>query len=861
MPPLVKRMIAALMTGVFICAAAGGQTRKFYIANDDHTDYMWAADAAACRTAFLDMLDYYLDLAETTAGAESDFQNRFSCDGSYWIRTYEQNRTAAQFERLIGRIRSGHITVPMTLLNLCYGGMPAEAVLRSLYYAGRLERRYGLKFKLALAQENQALPYGLGSLWAGAGASFSWKGICGCSSRIPDAWNRPYDMYWWTGPDGSRLLMKWYSQIRQDGYGVGGYAEARRVPGIIEEAETSADFRGRVPYDIVGLFGYGGDDLISRTDTVVKAARSATTAAREVVCSNETDFFEDFRRIYGDSLPSLGASFGNEWDLLSASLAEVSGSVKRGVEKLRAAEALAALAALKDPAFMKARAVTRDEAWIDLGLYFEHAWTADGNVSRGARAAWERERAAGFLGYVDALWEDARKALGSRIRKEGVAKRYFVFNPLGWERNDFADLPFTGAGPVRVIDVAANREVPSQFIESPPGRALRVWADHVPSLGYKTYEVQNGAGQVFEGGPSAGPDTLENARYRIRLAPNGAIASLADKNRGDREFVRADGGLRINELGPGDGTLAVENAGPVSVTLKAVSGSPLVHTTAVTLFRDSERIDIRNEIGQNFADVFSWRFATSLDGAEVWHEEIGAVIKARTIDQGGAYYPRAMRWDWLTLGHFADLNGQGRGLTVSAPDNQFFKLGNSTVEQLDTTTPVISVLAGGQVDGQVYGIPGQGGDSYFLQRFALRTHDAFEAAASMRFALEHQNPFVAGEVGGGQDYPAASFSFLTVDDPRVLAWSVKPAEETAENRTVIRVWNMQDRPANAVLSFGDMAALAAERTTHIETPIEDAVLSDGALLAAPAAWQVATYAVRLDGQIPAGKGIGRKKIR
>ena len=849
-----------LLTAVF-CQPARTQTKKFYIANDDHTDYMWSADAAACRTAFLDMLDYYLDLADTTAGDESDFQSRFSCDGSYWIRTYEQSRTAAQFDRLIGRIRSGHINVPMTLLNLCYGGMPAEAVLRSLYYAGRLERRYGLKFKLAMAQENQALPYGLGSLWAGSGALYSWKGICGCSSRIPDAWNRPYDMYWWTGPDGSRLLMKWYSQIRQDGYGIGGYAEARRVPGIITEAEASADFRSRVPYDIVGLFGYGGDDLTSRTDAVVKAARSATTADREVVCANEIDFFEDFQRVYGDSLPSLGASFGNEWDLLSASLAEVSGSVKRGVEKLRAAEALAALAALKDPAFMKARATVRDEAWIDLGLYFEHAWTGDGNVSRAARAAWERDRAAGFLGYVDALWEDARKALGARIRKEGTAKRYFVFNPLGWERDDFADLPFTGAGPVHVVEATANREVPSQFIEGTTGRALRIWADHVPSLGYKVYEVLNGAGQAFDGGPWAGPDTLENARYRIRLASDGAIDSLADKIRGDREFVRADGGLRINELGPGDGTLTVENAGPVSVTLKAVSAAPLAHTTSVTLFRDSERIDIRNEISQNFDDVFSWRFGTSLDGAEVWHEEIGAIIKARTIDEGGAYYPRAVRRDWLTLGHFADLAGPAAGLTVSAPDNQFFKLGNSTVERLDTSTPAISVLAGGQVDGPVYGIPAQGGDAAFLQRFALRTHDAFEAAASMRFALEHQNPFVAGEVTGGQDYPAGSFSFLTIDDPRVLAWSVKPCEDTTDNRTIVRLWNLQDRAASASLAFGGMAVLGVARTTHIETPIEDAAISGGALIAVPAAWQMTTYSVLLDGQTPAGKGIGRKKIR
>ncbi len=68
------------------------------------------------------------------------------------------------------------------------------------------------------------------------------------------------------------------------------------------------------------------------------------------------------------------------------------------------------------------------------------------------------------------------------------------------------------------------------------------------------------------------------------------------------------------------------------------------------------------------------------------------------------------------------------------------KLGRSAVvnevSRLDTSTPQISVLAGGQVDGPQLGIPVQGGDSRFLQRFALTVHRRFDPGAdSMRFAL------------------------------------------------------------------------------------------------------------------------------
>jgi alpha-mannosidase len=70
-------------------------------------------------------------------------------------------------------------------------------VLRGMYYAGALERRYHLRLPMALAIEDQTMPFGLGSLWAGAGAKYSWRGICACASRMQDAGDREHDIYWW----------------------------------------------------------------------------------------------------------------------------------------------------------------------------------------------------------------------------------------------------------------------------------------------------------------------------------------------------------------------------------------------------------------------------------------------------------------------------------------------------------------------------------------------------------------------------------------------------------------------------------------------------------------------------------------
>ena len=79
---------------------AAAPPERIYIACDDHTDYYWSGDAATYRQAFLDMLDYYLDRVEATAGAPDDYQARFNCDGSLWLWEAEASDPAGIIEYL-----------------------------------------------------------------------------------------------------------------------------------------------------------------------------------------------------------------------------------------------------------------------------------------------------------------------------------------------------------------------------------------------------------------------------------------------------------------------------------------------------------------------------------------------------------------------------------------------------------------------------------------------------------------------------------------------------------------------------------------------------------------------------------------
>lgn len=854
---LLSAGLFVVLAAVFAAPNARAQKEKVYLAPDDHTDYVWTGDEEAYRKAILQMTDYYLDLADKTAGEPKNFQSRWNLDGSIWMWIWENNRDQKQVDRLVSRLRDGHFSMPLTFAVSTYGGMPTEAALRGMYYAGSVERRYKLNFPMAIAMEDQTLPNGLGALWAGSGAKYSWRGICGCATKMGPfiLGERPHEIYWWKGPDYSKILMKWYSIhnefSRKGAYFPGSYLEARDPS---EESDISflknPQFRTNYPYNIFGFFGEGGDNLTTMNDNFVKAAKALSRPGREVIVSNEEDFFHDFEEHYGSKLPTVSGSFGNEWDMYSASMQEVSSSVRRATEKLRSAEALETLVSLKQPDFPKQFIAARDHAWTSYGFFWEHDWTADSHtLPRSIRSDWQRRVAKDITSYVDDLSAKSVQELGTLIRSHGAQQRYFVFNPLNWVRTDVADLPYDGPEDVHVVDLTTGKPVPSQFAEvanqnETPRRVLRVLATDVPSVGYKVFEVDPGKDAEITTTLKVSGDSIENANYRLQLSGRGAIQSLIDKKFAGREFASQIDGRGLNDLGPGEGTVTIKNAGPVSVTLQAKADKPIPHTTEVTLFNHSDRIEIRNEITANFSDVETWAFSFNLHSPDVWHEEIGAINHAR-LQPEGDYAATFSRLDWLTLNHFVSMSGSdGVGITLSNSDDAFMKLGHSTIvdgkSELDTATPQISVLAGGQVDGPSLGIVAQGGDSYFLQRFALRVHGSFNAANSMRFALEDQNPLVAGRVTGGKAYPETKFSLLTTSDPEALLWALKPSEDGIDKGIVTRFWNLSPQSEEFTVNVNG-GLQKASAITHIETNFRPIPLTAGALRIDAKPWQLQSF--------------------
>ena len=190
------------------------------------------------------------------------------------------------------------------------------------------------------------------------------------------------------------------------------------------------------------------------------------------------------------------------------------------------------------------------------------------------------------------------------------------------------------------------------------------------------------------------------------------------------------------------------------MTLRAISTSPLRHTTRITFIRDYEpRRNRNNQVTENFGGVRTWAYSFEINSPDIWHEEVGAVIRAKLLANGGHYSPKNARYDWLTINHFADMSdgaSNNFGVTVSNADAYFMKIGRRVRKQRSTRTRRRSMFwqADKLTVHRSWNSESGRRFKFLMQRFALQTHSAFNQTDAMKFSLEHQNPLVAGMIEG-----------------------------------------------------------------------------------------------------------------
>jgi alpha-mannosidase len=447
--------------------------------------------------------------------------NQSSAQLYAWI----EQKDPLLFEKIRERVRKGSWDIVGGMWVEPDGNLPAgESWVRQLLFGQRyFESRFGRRAKVAWLPDSFGFAGNLPQLLESAAIPFFF------THKL--TWNErnlfPYDLYWWEGIDGSRVLAH---SFKNPEYGYNSRLTAHEV------AETWANFGVKQSHDFTLLaFGYGDGGGGPSCEMLERFARLREfPGLPHLRMGSVTEFYESI------STGSLPVWIGEQYLEFHRATYTTQGGIKflhRQLEHaLIESETAAALAFVQ-----RQQPYPKDEfdrLWQVLLLNQFH------DILPGSSIHTVYETA--LVQLSDAL-EDSAKLRTDALAAFKISKGPSELeNAAGliWNLNTY-DRPL-------VVELAADegirlltadgREVPTQQLDE--NRILVIAEDIiVPATGAIPLSITKGTVSAISSSVRASPEEMENEYLRIRLREDGTLGSIYDKECG-REAL-ADRGNQV----------------------------------------------------------------------------------------------------------------------------------------------------------------------------------------------------------------------------------------------------------------------------------------------------------------------------
>src|SRR5439155_1136741 len=317
-----------------------------------------------------------------------------------------------------------------------------------------LAREHGLGYQAAQLADVPGHPFTLPTLLAASGVRYLASGVnperaapllspadAARAQLAGGDWTTYPQLYWWEGPDGSRVL-HWraaqYADGPRFGFDVDPAEMGRRLSDWL--LTHPVFLSPAYPYDVALLCGATGDNALLDERVVANVEEfSRRFSYPRLVAARPEDFFREVERRWGAKLPVRRGDTGCYREDGAASTAAELGRYRAAQLAARAAELLALWDEKTEPPGggaterIEQRAAARRRMWRDLLLFGEHTWgsPASGSDPDGADTAaqWQYKRRFldGAAAAADAQVAAALLRLGLSIGGSGGAGRV-VFN-------------------------------------------------------------------------------------------------------------------------------------------------------------------------------------------------------------------------------------------------------------------------------------------------------------------------------------------------------------------------------------------------------------------------------------------------
>ena len=452
----------------------------------------------------------------------------------------------------------------------------------------------------------------------------------------------------------------------------------------------------------------------------------------------------------------------------------------------------------------------------------------------------------------------ATAAVAAGMNTEARGRAIVVYNALNIAREDVVEaaVSFPGGMPKAVrVTGPDGKDVPAQVSG---GKVL--FLAKAPSVGYAVYDVQSAAdAAVGTASPATSSlkvseNSLENARYTVKLDAQGDVSSIFDKAV-KKELLSAPVRLAIKTDNPrnwpawnmdfdqetaaprtfvsGQARVRVLENGPARVALEVAretEGSKFVETIRLSAGDAGNRVEFANAIDWNTKES-NLKATFPLSAANenaTYNWDIGTI--QRPTENERQFEVASHQWIDLT-----DKAG-GYGVTVLTD----CKYGSDKPD--DKTLRLTLVRTPGTRGGYpdqgtqdlghhefVYGLAGHAGD----WRQGQTDWQAYRLNQPL---MAFESPKHAGPLG-------KQYGLLSINNPRIRVLAVKKAEQSEE--VVVRMVEIDGQAASNVGVKFATPVTAAREINGAEEPVGAAVVRGASLVTSFAAYQPRTFAVKL----------------
>lgn len=338
--------------------------------------------------------------------------------------------------------------------------------------------------------------------------------------------NLPGSVFWWEGPDGSRVLT-----LRLPiSYATWGDDLTKHVTDCAKAIDRPLDQMTC----FYGVGNHGGGPTITNLQTLHRL--SQTPGLPELSLSTLAEFFES-ARAQADALPVFKGDLQHHASGCYAAHSGIKHWNRQTENALLAAEKLAAAAARENGLLYPAEL---QRAWKQLLFNQFHDILAGTSIESAYDEVRNQLGEARSISGRTASYALQSLAQAVNIPFEENVQPFIVFHPHTHETRGPVEVePGSLAGNERLLD-SSGKELPFQLIQS---EAQAAWKRRVcfiadlPSLGYEVYRlVRNqptGEAPASQGKLLAGDTFIENDSLRLELDPaSGTIRSLRDLRTG-----------------------------------------------------------------------------------------------------------------------------------------------------------------------------------------------------------------------------------------------------------------------------------------------------------------------------------------